>query len=157
MALADKLMASCRTFARCHEMHKLTVWTQHIALSTNWHENMYDFIEQHAQFYDELTSELLTCFQQSLCMLDCVLKSSFVSWVVSSPVHEGIGVLYTCTKETFRQMQVAFAMIESNRAADHEPVVLGHDIMRLIFQQVAVDNSMQSLYSTSAGYSVGDF
>ena len=150
MTLADKLMASCRTFARCHELHKLTVWTHHITLSTNWQQNMYDYIEDHAQFYDELTSELLTCFQQSLCMLDCVLKSSFVSWVVISPSD---AVLFTCTNEEFRRMQVAFAMIENTRTAEHAPVVLGADIVRLIFQKVASDNSMKSLYSTSAAYS----
>ncbi len=128
--LADQLMACCRTFARCHETNKLTVWSL-LGLSDEMFGSMHD------EFFCQLTFELMTSFQQWSLALEGVLLSSFVAW--ESPVHSGMYV--TCTMMVFREMKLAFAMIETMRREDFSEISLGGDIMGKIFELISDESS----------------
>ena len=128
--LADHLMACCRTFARCHESNKLTVWSL-MGLGDEMFESM------HNEFFCQLTLELMTSFQQWSLALEGVMLSSFVAWEI--PEHPGLYV--TCTMQTFRDMKLAFAMIETMRLDGFVEISLGSDIMHKIFELITDESS----------------
>jgi hypothetical protein len=132
--IAEKLLCSCRTFARCHETHRLTVWS--VTTFRELHEANSYHIELN-NYFDQLTQELLTTLQQSLFIFDNIMRASFVTWV--DPLSNV--ALATCTKAHFRQIQVAFCMIETKRATC--AVHLGEDLIRKIFACLVAEDKAE--------------
>ena len=93
------------------------------------------------EYFDQLTQELLTSFQQTLKLVDSILYSSFVAWV--DPKSNL--AMTTCTVKVFRQMQLAFVMMETMRLEGFAPVVRGEDVVRKIFELVSEDSNPQLL------------
>lgn len=118
--IADQVMSSCKTFARCHEANRLTVWS----LPKN--HAMYSTIS--SEFFAQMEQEMLTSFHQSLRILDKILMSSFVAWQ-----HPKSMAVVTVPTAEWREMKLTFAKLGKRRTRGKQPLHLTEDIMRKIF------------------------